>query len=161
MIVFRTQTSRRPRLTGSQTRYSQKKRGPNFLNVFSEERTADALSGAAGHCKKEAIPLSKKNCCAVHSKVRNRQKIAENYYPHPFSAPERPSSGRKKTGTEQKNCSVPVFRNLPPRMRLPESGLHYQRVRHVSAPAIRPAASTCSIRFFHRLYSPKTDTPSR
>lgn len=133
-----------------------KKRGPHFLNVFPKERMADALSGAAGHRKKAAFSLSKKNCRAVRKKVRNRQKsqkiIIRILSPHPNDN----LSAEKKRARSRKNYSVPVFRN----MRLPESGLHYPRVRQVSAPAIRPAASTCRIRFFHRRYSPKTDTPS-
>lgn len=92
--------------------------------------------------------------------VRNRQKsqkiIIRILSPHPNDN----LSAEKKRARSRKNYSVPVFRNLPPRMRLPESGRHSPRVRQVSAPAIRPAASTCRIRFFHRRYSPKTDTPS-
>lgn len=52
--------------------------------------------------KRQRFHFRKKNCRAVRKKVRNRQKNAEKYHPLPFFASERPSSGRKKTGTEQK-----------------------------------------------------------
>lgn len=112
------------------------------------------VAATASH--RPAGPIFAKKRCPKPAK--NRRKIIIRILSPP---PNDRLPDKKNEHGAEKIAPCPFFRNLPPRMRLPESDRHFQRVQQVSAPAIRPAASMCSIRFFHRLYSPKTDTPSR